>query len=1074
MKRLGLLLALVLLGCERPETPAPASPAAGGAPGEPALIALNNRGVGEMGYFDYAAARDTFAGLVEQAPAWSDARINLAIATLNRQEPGDEDAALVILDGVLAEDPDNPRGHFIAGILLFNRGDVAAARDRFARAAELAPRDAHAAYYVGQCDLQLGAYPEAKASMERAVALDPYLRSAWYGAFLAEQRLGDREAARAQLEQYERLARNPRSHLAEIKYTRMGPLAEAIAVRATGAADPQSPAGRWDRSPWPAPAVLATAAPLAGTPLVDPDRSWLALPLPGGLLVVDAAGDPVDLPFAGDTAVVAVGWGDFDNDGRTDAYLGRRGEDQLWLNGPDGWRLLGPETGAALDGTASSVLVIDADHDGDLDVFIVRDDAPVELLANTGDGAFRPLAETAGLDDGGRGGRALAADLDGDRDLDLVVARDGQVPVIWLNDRLWAWTRTTGPATLTGRALVLADLEADGRTELCGLVGGAVTCHGYDLDGWTPAGDPIETAIAGELALADADGDGAWELIVAGDAQWQVVEPITGQALDAQAGRLLSIWNADPGEAPRYVLAVDGALTASQLTGPTFLAVSFTGREDEGASMRSNASGIGTRFVLRHGSLWTAGWLLPATSGRGSELQPAAIGTGGHAYADYVEIDWSDGVFQTELELAAGAAHRIPETQRQLASCPVLFGWDGEQHAFLSDVLGVGGIGFAIGPGEYAEPRPFESFRIDANRLAARNGVLELLLTEPMEETAYVDQVTLHAVDHPATLIMTLDERMATDGTTPTGEPLFLESVLAPVRARNDRGDEVLEELLATDLRAAPPGPRDPRFLGLLARPHVLTVEFDAPLDAFDRPILIFDGWVEYGYSQTSFAAWQAGIRYEPPTLEARGGDGQWRVVGASFGYPAGMPREAAMRLEALPAGTNALRLTTNQEIYFDRLAVGAAVAGSPTTHALPLADGRLERIGFPRRTDGPQRQPDYDFDVRDPFWDTRYQAGFYTSLGDASSLVTDRDNALAIVGPGDSLTMRFSVADLPPVPSGWRRSYVARFHGWAKDMDLFTRAGETVGPLPRDPTVAVDRSDRLHARYNQRYQAGR
>ena len=63
---------------------------------------------------------------------------------------------------------------------------------------------------------------------------DPYLRSAYYGAFQAQQRMGDREAARALIEDYQRLDANPRSRLAEFKYTRMGPKAEALAVGPAG------------------------------------------------------------------------------------------------------------------------------------------------------------------------------------------------------------------------------------------------------------------------------------------------------------------------------------------------------------------------------------------------------------------------------------------------------------------------------------------------------------------------------------------------------------------------------------------------------------------------------------------------------------------------------------------------------------------------------------------------------------------------------------------------------------------------------------------------------------------------
>lgn len=116
--------------------------------------------------------------------------------------------------------------------------------------------------------------------------------------------------------------------------------------------------------------------------------------------------------------------------------------------------------------------------------------------------------------------------------------------------------------------------------------------------------------------------------------------------------------------------------------------------------------------------------------------------------------------------------------------------------------------------------------------------------------------------------------------------------------------------------------------------------------------------------------------------------------------------------------------------------------------------------------------QPSYDFSSRDAFWDTRYPSGLYTRLGDVKELVVERDNALAIVGPGDGLELAFDGSQLPPLAEGWSRRWMVRFDGWAKDMDLLTRDGETVGPLP-SAAVAEDRAAELHARYNLRFLQG-
>ena len=252
-----------------------------------------------------------------------------------------------------------------------------------------------------------------------------------------------------------------------------------------------------------------------------------------------------------------------------------------------------------------------------------------------------------------------------------------------------------------------------------------------------------------------------------------------------------------------------------------------------------------------------------------------------------------------------------------------------------------------------------------------------------------------------------------------------------------------------------------------------MTVVFDEPLTGHDGdPILIADGWIEYPYSQTMFAAWQAGATFDAPTLEARDADGTWHTVFEQFGYPAGMPRRMSVALPDLPAGTDRLRLTTNQEIYWDRLAVAfAEPLPDVQRHQLSMVAADVRRSGFPLRTTGPQRQPYYDYDQRSPFWDTRHQAGSYTEFGPAMELVASADGATAIIGPGEETHLEFDATTLAPVPPGWTRRFVLETHGWCKDMDLYTRDGATVGPLPGK----LDEAARvLHRRYNTRHEAGR
>ena len=96
---------------------------------------------------------------------------------------------------------------------------------------------------------------------------------------------------------------------------------------------------------------------------------------------------------------------------------------------------------------------------------------------------------------------------------------------------------------------------------------------------------------------------------------------------------------------------------------------------------------------------------------------------------------------------------------------------------------------------------------------------------------------------------------------------------------------------------------------------------------------------------------------------------------------------------------------------------------------------------------------------------------GNYTAFGLVDELVCKTDNALAIFGPGEEIQFEFdALAEDPPV--GWTRCFVFETRGWCKDMDLYTRDGETVGPLPTVGDVTLQR-DRLHDRYHTRYESG-
>jgi hypothetical protein len=959
----------------------------------PELVARNNHAVGLMGQFDFDAAVNAFEALEATTPEWPGARLNLAIALMNRQRSGDAARAEPLLRGLLDSEPVARRARFTLGLLLVHEGREDEALPLLTGVATGTPPDGFAAYFVGQIRLSTSA-AEALEWYRRALAAEPLLRSAHYGAFMALRRLNREDEAAVMLSRFQELERHPQAMIAEFKYTRMGPLSEALTVDASSETPPIAPEG---------PRFLAA------TPLVpESGLTWRRDPRLRSITVADIDGDGAldvfiagafddDSPnavllgrgggFALDRAhplarldgVRAALWGDLNDDGLVDVVLCRfGGGTRIWRQASAGRWSDGIElSGGGLSRTdCIDGALFDADHDGDLDIWLVNVAGTNELLNNDGNGRLRAIGATAGVTGEARPSVGLAVtDLDGDRDADVVVIKTAPPHDVFLNGRVWDYRRDQQSSELADArisAIVAGDLDADGEVELFSSNEDGLQRWRRDADSrWRR--EPLVTRASSRaparLSIADTDGDGALEVIESTAEGWTVYEPsrrapgwTAVQLADTQAPHGWAVAHLDPARGPSVIGVRGDGVPVIWKPGRgrwPYLSLAFTGRDPSSDQRRSNASGMGTRVTVRTGSRWTAFENTRLESGPGQSLQPTAIGLGGAPRADFVALTWSDGVFQTELALDAGRLHRIAETQRQLSSCPVLFAWDGSRFRFVTDVLGVGGIGFFERPGVYSAPYPREHVLLPAGVTASVAGTYRLKLAEPMEEITYLDRAALVAYDLPPGWQMALDERKAISGPAPTGAPIFYREERRPVSAVNDAGEDVTARLADADLHAAGPEAVDPRFIGL-ARPYSVTLAFDRAIDRGPgAPWLVIDGWVEYPYAQTMFAAWQAGATYEAPTIEARDAGGRWHTVAREFGYPAGMPRRMTFPLPRLPRDTTALRLRTTQEIYWDRIAiVYAEPLPAARRQALPLRDARLASGGVAPPTTGPPRPP--------------------------------------------------------------------------------------------------------------------
>ena len=1039
----------------------------------------NNRGVGLMGSFDYDGAFEVFSEPV---------LVNREIARLNRQQSEDESLALEHLLAI-ADGTGDVRARYMSGILQLNNGEIDAARDSFQQVVQVDPDDAYAVYYLGQLEQQRGDMQAAFDYFERAMELDPYLRSAIYGASQSARRLGMNDQAGDLLELFQAMADNPQARLAEIKYTRMGPKAMTIVV------DQDSTPER----------TSVPDGPLFSTPVVvasehqfttqssctasdvdadgDVDVFVTGLESGGNLLLLNSEGRLAatrDHPLCAIDAVHAVLWGDMDDDGRLDAYLCRDGRNQLWLQQDSGWVESSDEVVGGGDLLTVDGAMFDADHDGDLDVFCVNSNGPDALLNNNRNGTFTEVAaEVFGA--GGEGSRqVLVADLDRDRDVDLIVvgAAGNQV---YINDRLWDWRIADSTFDAFRResvgAVVAGDVEAMGKPKLCTT--GSVGLQWWDGGGgdWAPRLQ-IDRSFSPEsgLAMLDVTGDGSLNVIAGNGSGWDVWPAGSGDAIERVSIDGCMTWAPvmlDPHRGPAIVsvlaegVRIDGAGEGRF----EFVPLLFSGKTDMGQSMRSNASGIGTRVSARVGSRWTVTGTLRADAGPGQSLQPVALGLGGSSSIDFIAINWSDGVFQTELGVPGGETTTIAETQRQLSSCPVIFAWDGSQMRFISDCLGVAGVGFRTGKDTVVEPRPWERFLLPQDALGETDGDWEIVLAEPMEETCYLDAIFIESWDLPPGWSMAIDERMGTGSPQPTGDALFYRRSIDPLRVTDGNGSDATLEGLKADGVPVDPGTLDSRFIGRVLDPHDMTIEFEVPIQSGSGvPVLLMDGWVEYPYSQTMFAAWQAGASYDPPTLLAEDEQGNWIEVLSKIGYPAGMPRQMALPLPTLPQGCRRLRLVTDLQVYWDRIQlVWSEPCVDARRHVTQPRRATVFAPGFPHRTTDASFRPDYDWTRAVPFWDTRAQRGFYTTRepGMATELVEHSDRSVAIFGTGEAIRVTYP-AITAPLLEGWSRRHVLDLVGWCKDMDIANLQGETVGPLPG----GVDGTG-LNQRLNNRYRSG-
>jgi len=1113
-----------------------ASPIALSQRGAADALRLNNLGVAYINQGRVNDALESFRQALRRNPGLIAARLNEGIALIQAQQLAEARDALL---DTTRRQPTSARAWYNLGLAYRTLGDSDAAVDAFERVAQIDPNDADTLYFLGQLHLQAGRYDRAIAAFAKSLSLDTRHVSAEFGLARAYQLSGNTTAAAQHLTRFDELSKSGRTKPIGSSYGDQGPYSTAEAIAGVPDVPPDfavrfnadTRAGlRFEASTPSSPQRLDEQLG-SGACFTDFDGDARPdLLLLGGArnaaLYRNTGGRFTDVTAQAGLAIKerATGCtaGDYDNDGRDDLVIGLEDGVAVFRNQGNGtFRDVTPGLGIRSGGIALGVSLLDYDHDGDLDLYVpeflfpscadcrIAFPSPVKARANhlwrnNGDGSFTDATDDAGLAGDSPGVGVVAADLDNDRAIDLVVTGARAAPQVFSNPREGTFRATEPwasefPSPPLGVAAV--DFNKDGLMDLAFTHWSA---PGLSL--WKNLGSArFERVPVPELRWnrgwglsgVDVDNDGWLDLVAVGETaadkselrvlrnlggdRFADVTAATAAAIHLQRARALIAGDTDgDGDADLLITQNDGAPVLLRNDGGNrgaSVRLAFRGLAD-------NRSGIGTKVEVFAGALRQK-WELQSSSGYLGQNAPGILaGIGNSREADIVRLLWPTGVVQDEVRLASGRRHLLNEIDRRGSSCPVVFAWNGERYEFVADMIGPGIVGHWVAPGERNLPDPTEYLKIDGSRVKLRNGRLSLRFAEVMEELTYLDHVRLLAVDHPGDVTVHPNEYFASRPPFPEFKVIESRGARPPAAARDDGGRDMLPMLLEKDRRYV--ATFDAIQFGGFAKLHHLELDLGAPYSG--GPLrLLMQGFIEYFTATSVFAAHQAGIKAIVPFLDVQAPDGRWVRASDDIGFPAGLARTSIADLTGkVPAGTSRIRIGTNLKIYWDQILVDTTPqANAVELRDVPLADASLRFLGFPRQVSGnPASDLSYDYNAVSATGPFTRHAGHYTAYGDVRTIVSTADDRFAILGSGDEVALEFDASSLPPVRPGWRRDYFFYADGFAKDMDFYEALSGTVEPLPfhgmgrypygpdtRYPTSAPHQDYRLNV--NTRWMSG-
>lgn len=571
-------------------------------------------------------------------------------------------------------------------------------------------------------------------------------------------------------------------------------------------------------------------------------------------------------------------------------------------------------------------LLADLDHDGDLDALVAAVDG-VHVYSQRGSFQFLDISNRSLLPMADvRITAAAAADWDRDADLDLLLSTTAGLHLLEnvrhgrFRDRLF-----DGPLgqLLAAKALRVGDFDGDGAWDLlaAGDSGVLVIWMQPNLTGsGVPALREIEQIYArpaSGAALWDFDNDGFTDFVI------ETASAVRAFRQEAP-GRFVAV-DVLPAECVGLARPVDldGDGDLDLFTGEHLLAwrndggnanhwldVRVRGLQEKGGaqsnSRRVNHHAIGSTIELRTGSRYQAAIVDgPITH----------FGLGQATQADLLRVIWTNGIPQDVVGPQVDAV--LFEEQLPFGSCPYLYTWNGERFVYCTDLLWNAPLGLRFAEDAIAPWREWEYLKIDGDKLRPRNGHYVLQITEELWEAAYFDQVKLYAVDHPADLQVFTNEKV---GPADLATPMLhtVRHPRRPVAARDTQGRDVLPQVSAADGDYAKT--YDEYLAAGLVSDHFLELDLGDVREA-QRITLFLTGWMfpTDTSQRMQFSQHPLLPLPRPPSLWTPDAEGNWREVRPFLGFIGGKPKTIALDVTgAFLPGDYRLRIATNMEFYWD------------------------------------------------------------------------------------------------------------------------------------------------------------